>query len=704
MSSKKTGKKTGLKVLFNIFIAALFAVTGIASCGGAGGGLGSASANTSLFLNNQSPASNWMGINIAPPDDYSGDRLYADVMKVSRDFNISGTTTPAPVDANGWPMSDFSFYVWAGIDKMNGTYTLTFKGQAANVKASPGGDIPISYDPVTNTSTGTFNYAPADSNFLVLYVTGTKRTSSSAVGSGVTSMKLMRPLTPGSTQSYPPTTLFNAPLKALISKFSTIRFLDFLHTNSNAQINWSDRPLPTWASINRAPNSHGVGGPWEHVILLANETGKDAWINIPFGATDAYIRNVALMFAYGSDGTNPYSSPQANPVYPPLNANLRVYVEYSNELWNFGPAFTQAGDNQRAAINELVSTSGNSPLNWDGSWDRTTNLNYSMGWRRAAKRSVEISNIFRSVFGDAVMGTRVRPVMMSQLGNSGAMLFDEMKMMLDYYDNMGGNFVINPHPPSYYFYGAGGSAYYSPATNVSTLDGLFSDPGFTPTGFAPSLQADMKLVSAMGLKRVAYEGGPSLDKTGGARDGIAAQAVNDPRMTTTLVNMHNAWSSNGGELLVYFSALGDYQWGFSPDVYTLTTPKLQAIDALNTTQRAPLTLGTVIPGSAAGSAADACSRSYNCGSNAFRADGTSFTWASYTFRSSGAASWKVNLSFTSASGASVAIYVDGVLVGTQNTSGGALSFNGGTIGAGLHGVVVRAVAGSFSLNSVAVTN
>ena len=705
-----------MKFIWNIIVAVMFAVSGIASCGGAGGSL-SASASPNLSVNSLSATSNLMGINIDPTADFSPNRLYADVIKVSRDFNVSGTTTPAPVDADGWPMSDVSFYVWAGIDKMNGTYTLTFKGQATSVVGSnPVGNIPVTYDTGTNTSTGTFNYTPTDSNFLVLSFTGTKRTSASASGSGVTSIKLMRPLAPGSTQSYSSSTLFASPLKVLISKFSVIRFMDFLNVNGNVQTNWSDRGLPSWASFQRNPGGAygwaGVGGPWEHVIQLSNETGKDAWINIPVRATDAYILNVARMFAYGSDGVNPYTSPQANPVYPPLNANLKVYVEYSNELWNFAAAFTQSLDNCQAASDELVSTSGNSPLNWDKTWNNTafsrSGLNTSWNWnmcnRRTTKRSVEMSNIFRSVFGDAGMIARVRPVLMSQLSNAGAVLFDQTKMMLDYYNNLGGNFVATPHSPNYYFYGAGGSGYYYPATSVSTLDQLFSDPGMMPAGFASNLQADAKLVAAMGLKRVAYEGGPSLDKTGGTRDAVSAQAVNDPRMTTTLVNMHNTWSNNGGELFVYFSSTGDYQWGFTSDIYNLSTPKLLALDALNGAQRAPLTLGTPIPGSIVGSAADAfaCSRGYNCGSNTFRTDGTSFNWASYSFRSSESVPWTVNLSFTSASNASVAIYVDGKLIGTQDTTGGALSFNAGTVGAGLHSVIVRAVAGTFSLNSVAV--
>ena len=41
--------------------------------------------------------------------------------------------------------------------------------------------------------------------------------------------------------------------------------------------------------------------------------------------------------------------------------------------------------------------------------------------RRIAKRGVEISNIFRSVFGNAVMGMRIRPVRMSQSANTGAL-------------------------------------------------------------------------------------------------------------------------------------------------------------------------------------------------------------------------------------------------------------------------------------------
>ena len=79
---------------------------------------------------------------------------------------------------------------------------------------------------------------------------------------------------------------------------------------------------------------------WEDEVMLANETGKDLYITLPVGATTEYIRNLANLIRYGSDGVDPYTAPVADPVYPGLNPNLRVYVEWGNEFWNW--AFSQA--------------------------------------------------------------------------------------------------------------------------------------------------------------------------------------------------------------------------------------------------------------------------------------------------------------------------------------------------------------------------
>jgi hypothetical protein len=225
----------------------------------------------------------------------------------------------------------------------------------------------------------------------------------------------------------------------------------------------------------------------------------------------------------------------------------------------------------------------------------------------------------------------------------------------------------------------------------------------------------------MGVKRIAYEGGPGLDTiTGAARNSISPQAILDPRMKSTMVGMHNMWSNNGGDLFVYFTSTGDYQWGFTNDIFNLATYKLQAIDTLNSTSRAAITLGTAVPGSVSGLTPDMCSRGYSCNPlysyNPFTTiiGGNNILWASYCFNSTSLLSkyWTVNLTFTSTSSANVAVYIDGVLIGKQSTTAGAaLSYTttgttvgtSGLIATGLHSVIVEATSGTFNLGTVAVT-
>jgi hypothetical protein len=206
----------------------------------------------------------------------------------------------------------------------------------------------------------------------------------------------------------------------------------------------------------------------------------------------------------------------------------------------------------------------------------------------------------------------------------------------------------------------------------------------------------------MGLRRVCYEGGPSLDRIQGPRDAISAQAVDDPRMTSTIVSMHNAWSSFGGDLFAYYQATGDYQWGFTQNIYNLATPKLRGIDLLNATPVSPISYGTPIPGRVAGNMPSICS-TYGCPPipdyRSFRADGE-IAWASYSFLSNDSRSRNVVLTVSRANGAQVAVYLDGVSIGTRNTNQGTLTFTAGIVDPGLHGVIVRAAAGSFWVNQV----
>ncbi|HWY86637.1 MAG TPA: L-type lectin-domain containing protein, partial [Gemmataceae bacterium] len=379
-----------------------------------------------------------LGINISNVVYYNQDVLFADAMKESGGWG--STSAPwdlsAKVDANGWPLQDAGVTVLSPDGGApNGTYRMSFTGQAAQI-------TPVAcsftvqnktYNAATNTTTANVllnNQVWYQTGFFVAF-TGTKRNPTDNPGTGITNLKMMLPVAPGSTTSYDPSVTFTNQIKSLVSKFSTVRYMDYLATNGNQQVNWSDRLLPGGNQYQAAAGYgwEGKGASWEYAVQLANETHTDMWINIPVNASADYITKVANLIRYGSDGVNPYTSNQANPVYKGLDPGLKVYIEYSNEIWNSG--FSQSQDNANAAAAEVAA--GASPLNYDGSTDSNV-------WtrRRVAEKIVQISDQFRAVFGDAQMGSRIRPVLEWFHGNTLQTASDALNFLNNYYDNADG--------------------------------------------------------------------------------------------------------------------------------------------------------------------------------------------------------------------------------------------------------------------------
>lgn len=650
-----------------------------------------------------------MGIGIGGVDDWNNELLFADAMKEARTWDdpTNGSSLPtSSLDANGWPNRDAQIYVWAGSQSnMAGTYALSFSGQATVTLQLNGGNITGQiYNSTTNTTTATLNLLNGDCQ---LKFTNTRQTAGSALNTGIKNIVLMRPVSPGATTTYAPGTLFSNPVKNLIAKFSTIRFMDYLATNGNPSVSWTDRTRPAFYSQQRHPGNlygnHVMGGALEYAVLLGNQTGKDIWINIPIKANDDYITKVAQLIAYGSDGTNPYTSAQANPVYPPLNASLKVYVEYANEVWNTAGPF-DGNLNHTLAQQEVAA--GGSPLNFDGD-----NNDWYWAWRRTAKRSKEMSDIFRGVWGNANMMTRVRPVLESQLGYQGGPLMQEMHMMQDYYNSS--RFVATPRPPSYYFYGGGGSAYYNPDNAGSwNLTTVWNDATFNPsTWLTGGVQADVNYILGPLGHRIAYEGGPSLDRTGASADSLKEQVWADSRMTTEVIEHQTAWDQSGGDLLMYFTSLGDYQWGFTHDINNLNTPKLNAINSLNATTKPVGTYGLPVPASLTASAYVAPETFAGSNPGNLSANGN-WTWVNYVVKVSTASTFNVGLRAGSVGTSNTAeVYVDGASLGTitipntgsNSTVQATTALAAGTLVAGTHGITVKARSGSFCFDQVIVT-
>jgi len=130
-----------------------------------------------------------------------------------------------------------------------------------------------------------------------------------------------------------------------------IRFMDLLQTNANPQQDWSDRrspshclmtgPLHPRAPAMGFPGQRGSGMAYEYMVSLCNQAHKDLWVCVPHLASDDFVGKLVQLIRYGSDGHEPYACPVPDPVYAPLADDLRVYVEYSNEIWSWGDSFAQ---------------------------------------------------------------------------------------------------------------------------------------------------------------------------------------------------------------------------------------------------------------------------------------------------------------------------------------------------------------------------
>ena len=630
------------------------------------------------------PAANLLGVNLSGVEDWSYDRMFADAMRSARRPSDVGSHlgTP-PLDAKGWPAADCSIVVWHGIANMHGTYRLSLTGQAD--VSTYWGTATVSnkqYNAATNTTTATITYQPTDGSGLLLNLRNSRRTPGGLLNTGVTDIKLMRPVTPGSTTSYDPSVTFTQPLKDLVSKFSVVRMMDNTGSNGAAGLNgnWNARRPADYAS--QAAIGAAKGMAWEYAIQFWNETDTDAWVNIPFPADDAYITELATLLKNN------------------LEPGRKLYVEYSNELWNSWGPFP-ANANYNAALAE-VQSNPSSPLNFDGIYPTRDSSGWSLAVRRIALRAVQISNTFRQVFGDEQMMSRVRPVLMSHLEWTGGWLAQQLDFMEDYFNNP--TYNTTPRPASYYLYGAGGSAYqdadWSKGANT-TVDDVFNT---MPKGFNQYLQDDLNWVAAFGLKRIAYEGGPSLDNLTSNQsvpNSVLQAAWGDPRMRTELVDNHATWSANGGDLLMYFATTGDFHWGLANDAFNQDTQKLRAIDDLNASPAAPVTFGKLAPLDLL--TADFDVPQYQGTIADMRTDSLTHQWSGANFRVDAAGPFSIRLTGTASNGGRVEVYVDGQSVGTFDVPvGDTAVIPVGTLGASDHGIILRARVGTFAISKVSV--
>jgi len=512
---------------------------------------------------------------------------FADAAKTLRPWQ-SGSKS-APTDKDGWPTTDaFTVifddrpaFAWAppmdDPEKRQpdegGIYHMSFKGQAtvSVMDVSPIVLQNLHYDATSGITTADINMPHNSTDLIVLSFTNTKRTPTSPSGSGITELKVYRPGVDPSSNKLWMDYFLNA-----LKPFDHLRFMGWLGTNYNAGyygdqghhlISWEQRPLPTDATQQEdttlRPGKHGVS--WEYIMLLANEAKKDIWINIPVSATggcngpdntidkSSYLYQLALLLKNGNQFT-------AN---KGLNPDLKIYIEHSNEVWNYG--FSQYIWNKLAAVDEV--NKGGSPLNNDGVTDQE-----QWARRRHAKCLVQIGKYFADVFGAGSLNNIIRPVYAHW-----TIFPDQYNATLSWVQKTYG-------APSNSFWGLAQSHYFDdtkagPSASIQQILQVLKQSSMDGVSLTKQINQISKIYN---LKQTAYEAGPGTQVGLTVNVGNRIEATRNPGITPIVVSdIVENWWALGGDLYNYFSLSGAYSrygcWGATDDLNDIHTAKFEGI-------------------------------------------------------------------------------------------------------------------------------
>ncbi len=445
------------------------------------------------------------GINLNAPSDFSAISAWVDLTKKFRRFGSpdqpwllanNGAGFNA-VTNQGIPLQDFGA-AWVHLGDPLGIYNFRYEGTASVSFHGAASIVPGSTVTVGNVTTMQVLISTNDN----CWVTFHNVTS----GNPVKNLRMV-----ASDLDINTTETFRPDFKARLAPFSTIRFMDWNLTNNSQATTWSERRLPNWTlQTEPAADQERMGGvAWEYMIRLANEVGKDAWINIPHLATDTYIRELAKLWRDN------------------LNPNLKVYVEFSNENWN--PIFYQ--------FHQSLNGSGH---------------DYSLEGN-AASQIVRVGNIFREEFYGSTSGTVDSQGRKRLNINLAAFATSQwvVEQGISYFTSHGliAKNVIDSISIAPYIDLPRDQVY-------NTVDDVFAGLRQQVSGIA----SHGLIAAREGIQLLAYEAGqhlsPVLIENNAAQpqlDAIMLAAQSDPRMGELYREYVQLWQQAGGGIISHFA-------------------------------------------------------------------------------------------------------------------------------------------------------
>jgi hypothetical protein len=274
-----------------------------------------------------------------------------------------------------------------------------------------------------------------------------------------------------------------------------------------------------------------------------------------------------------------YITQLAQLIQADLDPGLGVYVEYSNELWNYD--FDQAHIN--AGLAEQAYADGDATLAYDGD-----NGMYTMANRLAAERTVQISEIFRGVFGSA--DSRVHIVLANQFANPS--------LVLDQLQYIAANFG----PASNYLSAVAAAPYVAVPDDADMTEGdvLSSlSAAIDSEQSSGTIQDWRATAGAYGLALDAYEGG--FDTYGANSVGAKEAAELDPAIEPLVERYLTNWYQDGGSLFNWYTlGAGSFDtqygdWSITDDQSDLNQPKELGVQAIAGGGAITPTAGTLLP-------------------------------------------------------------------------------------------------------------
>jgi hypothetical protein len=329
---------------------------------------------------------------------------------------------------------------------------------------------------------------------------------------------------------------YNPQFLNLLKNFRVLRGMDWLQTNGSKLVNWADRPHITDAGYGGAR-----GSPIEALIGICNAISADCWVNVPHLATDDYITQMATL------------------THSTLGASQKLYVEFSNEVWNSSFAQFHYSVAQGQAIWPTAS-SENWGANWFGMRTAQTCDIYKAVWGADANRVVCVLG------AQSVNAWTATTALDCKLWSAGAPCAAHGI----------GAVAVAP-----YF------GYITPQASWATepdngLTSLFA--AINGGDLESASKSEAKMVAAINpykLPVVAYEGGQSLVAfpkyaAGSPIANLYIAAQRDPRMNAVYTTALNNWKANGATLYTVFaditppSVYGN--WGALESLQDTVTP------------------------------------------------------------------------------------------------------------------------------------